>query len=418
MKAIVICPDRRAEVAFLARKLPLVLVPVLGPSLIEHWLVHLAGAGVKAVILLAPDRPEQVRAAVGDGGRWGLNVEVVAQAREATPAEARARWPESTIVLADRLPAAPDVPLFESAAGFFSALQQWHPLAAPQRLGVRELQSGVWAGLRCRVDPSATLIAPCWLGQNVWVGARARVGPDAYIEDSALVDHEAEVARSWIGPWTYVGALTQVTESLAWADGLQNHRSGSFTEITDAFLLGDLRGEHGFRRSSPWYGRVAALLALVLTCPLVGVAFLRHAGSGRPLFERRRATVPTAVVGTRNLREMVYRELNGLGGLGRRWPQLWNIVRGEFTWVGNRPLEPAQAARLETEFEQLWLSAPVGLVSLADAMGCREEFSEEAQVHSGFYAVRSGPRLDRALLRWLFTPLPKHRLNFNLRKCT
>lgn len=408
MKAVVICPDRRGEVAFLARKTPLALVPVLGPSLLSHWLTQLADSGVKEVTLLASDRPDQVRAAVGGGERWGLKISVVAEARELSVAEAQKRFSLEQIVLADRLPALLNAPVFESYTGFFNALKSWQPLAHKHRIGAREITPGVWAGLRCKIDPSAKVIAPCWLGENVWVRANAIVGPDAFIEDSALVDHDAEVARSWVGPWTYVGGLTHVNQSLAWADGLLNHANDSFTEVVDLFLLGDLRGGRGFARSSPWFGRLAALLAGIVTSPIVLLAAIKNSGSGKRLFKRKRAVVPTAVTTNSALREMDYSELNGFTGIARRWPQLWSIARGDFTWVGNRPLTRAQAAHLETEFEQLWLAAPVGFVSLADTFGCAERLDDEARAHSSFYAVRAAARLDRAVLRWLlFGVTPK-----------
>ncbi len=398
MKAVVICPDRRAEVAFLARKTPLALVPVLGPSVLAHWLTALADEGVKEVTVLASDRPDQVRAAIGRGERWGLKIEVRAEPVEISVGEAQKQFPIGKIILADRLPALPDAPLFESYGGFFAALKLWLPLAGTHRVGVREVAPGIWAGLRCKVDPEAKLSAPCWLGENVWVRGGARVGPDAFIEDAAMVDSDAEISAGWIGPRTYVGALTQVQNSFAWADGLLNHVTGSFAEIVDAFLLGDLQGEHGFVRSSPWFGQLAALAALVLTSPILIFAWLKNGGA-KNLFSKKRAVVPTAVAGTKSLREMDYAELNGFRGKWRRWPQLWSIAHGDFTWVGNRPLTRAQATQLETEFEQLWLAAPVGLFSLADTFAGEEDFGDAARAHSSFYAVRAGTRLDREILR-------------------
>ena len=214
MKAIVICPDRRAETAFLARTSPLVLVPVLGPSVLSHWLTALADRGVKEVIVLASDRPDQVRVAVERGERWGLKIEVRAESMEISVAEARQRFNVEDVVLADHLPVLPAMPLFESYTGFFAALIAWLPLAGKQRVGTHEIAPGVWAGLRCKIDPSAKVIAPCWIGENVWVRGRATVGPNAFIEDSALVDNDAEVTAGWIGPHTYIGALTQVRNSL------------------------------------------------------------------------------------------------------------------------------------------------------------------------------------------------------------
>ena len=408
MKAIVICPDRRAETAFLARKTPLALVPVLGSSVLAHWLATLADRGVKEVTVLVTDRPDQIRTAVGRGERWGLKIEVRAEPVEISVAEARQRFTGAEVVLADRLPAQPDAPLFESYAGFFAALKAWLPQAGKQRVGTREIAPGVWAGLRCKIDPSATVIAPCWLGENVWVRAHATVGPDAFVEDSAMVDNDAAITAGWIGPRTYVGSLTQIRNSLAWANGLLNYTNGSFMEIVDAFLLGDLQGEHGFVAKSPWLGRLAALVALGLTSPVLLVAGVKNGGT-KNLFLKRRAVVPTAVTNAKLLREIDYFELNRLRGKWRRWPQLWDIVRGKLTWVGNRPLTRAQALQLETEFEQLWLAAPVGLFSLADTFGGADEFDDEARAHSSFYAVRANEKLDRQILWRIFCALPKSR---------
>lgn len=398
MKVVIICPDRRAETAFLSRKTPLALVPVLGPSLLAHWLTALADGGAKEVVVLASDRPDQIRTAVGRGERWGLKIEVRAEPVEISVAEARQRFSVEKAILADRLPALPDQPLFDNYAGFFAVLKLWLPLAGKHRVGTREISPGIWAGLRCKIDPTAKLVAPCWLGENVWVRDRATVGPDAFVEDTAMVDSDAEVAASWIGPRTYVGALTQVRNSFAWADGLLNHVNGSFTEIVDAFLLGDLQGKHGFVRRSPWFGQLAALLLLVFTIPLLIFAWLKNGGS-KNLFLKKRAVVPTAVTGTQSLREIDYSELGCFRGKWRRWPQLWSIAHGDFTWVGNRPLTRGQVAQLETEFEQLWLAAPVGLFSLADTVAGEDDFGDTARAHSSFYAVRAGGRLDREILR-------------------
>ena len=94
-----------------------------------------------------------------------------------------------------------------------------------------------------------------------------------------MIDNDAEISAGWIGPRTYVGAQTEVRNSFAWADGLLNHVSGSFVEIVDTFLLGDLQGEHGFARSSPWLGQLAALLLFGFTCPLVIIAWLKNGGA-------------------------------------------------------------------------------------------------------------------------------------------
>jgi lipopolysaccharide/colanic/teichoic acid biosynthesis glycosyltransferase len=72
-------------------------------------------------------------------------------------------------------------------------------------------------------------------------------------------------------------------------------------------------------------------------------------------------------------------------------------MRGDFAWIGNRPLSPREAARLANDFERLWLAAPLGLVSLADTEAGRGFFNDEACAHASYYAAQANWRLDAAI---------------------
>jgi len=148
-----------------------------------------------------------------------------------------------------------------------------------------------------------------------------------------------------------------------------------------------------------WLGRLAALLLIVATSPVLLVAWLRHVGTGRPFFTRRSAmAVGRADEPHLTSDVFAYRELNSFSGWLRRWPQLWNVVRGDLAWVGNPPVTREEAAELKTEFERLWLAVPPGLVSLADARGCPERMGDEARAHATFYAASRNRRLDASIL--------------------
>ena len=104
------------------------------------------------------------------------------------------------------------------------------------------------------------------------------------------------------------------------------------------------------------------------------------------------------------LRTFAYYELAGGSNWLKRWPQFWSVARGDLAWVGNRPLRPTQALGLGNDFERLWLTAPVGLVSLADANGCTDGLNDETCAHASYYAVNASVRLNwfvlsRALFR-------------------
>lgn len=245
MNTLLICPGERPAVAALASTAPLACVPLLGECLIEYWLTHLAGRGVRHVRILASDRPQCVRAQTGDGSRWGLQVEVIPVEREFSTGEAAAFFlppapagQEHEVILLDHLPGHPDRPLFESYADWLRMLASWMPEAhTPLRVGLREIQPGVWTGSHAQISPGARLVAPCWIGAHVHIGADAVIGPGAIVEDRAWIEDSVEISHSIVGPDTFVGRLCALDHSLAWGNVLVNCEDNSCLAISDPFVL-------------------------------------------------------------------------------------------------------------------------------------------------------------------------------------
>jgi NDP-sugar pyrophosphorylase family protein len=244
MNAILICPGERSNVGFLSVSSPLINVPLLGEPVIGHWLTALHSQGYRRALILAADRPEQTACLVDHGARWGVHVEVRSETRELLPEEALRKYGQSelpvdaaSVFVIDHLPGL-EFNLFESYCQWFSSALAWLPHWSKQpRVGITELQPGVWIGMRTHVAPSARLIAPCWLGDNVWIGEDAVIGPNAIVEHRVVIESAAEVVQSFIGPETFVGSLTTVNQSIAWGSMLVNWRNGSCTTVPDAFLL-------------------------------------------------------------------------------------------------------------------------------------------------------------------------------------
>ena len=248
MKTLLICPAIRPAVPELAKNGPLATAPILGECIVSHWIEHMAMLGARDVRVVAADRADRVRAILGDGARWGVQLEVIAASIEPTPAEATAHyradgdagWLEAPndIIVMNHLPGCPELPLFESYASWFAAQLAWMPYAlTPSRVRVSELRPGIWVGRRAHLSPTAELIAPCWIGDQVFVEPGAIVGPGAIIEDRSVVADDARITQSWVGPDTFVGPMTSVASSLAWGSSLTNWRSDSSLQVPDPFLL-------------------------------------------------------------------------------------------------------------------------------------------------------------------------------------
>jgi len=411
MKAILICPGERTEVAALSEYMPLSNLPILGKPLLEYWMEHLAQRGVRHVDVLATDRPEQVRSLLGEGRRWGIQVVVLPEIRELTISEAHRRYSDASspggelISLVDHLPDRPEIPLFDGYAAWIAACESELPrAAAANRLGVREVKPGVWVGLRACISPGAELRAPCWIGEDVFVGNKTVIGPMTILEQGAFAERGAEIAHSVIGPDTFVGENTELKNSIAFGDTLVNWKLDSAVKISDAFLLSSIRPGRSAFRPVGMLSRITALFALILTAPFALIfilsAKLHKVSAFRPLLAvRPRISGPLPVTGD----TMVYYELANTRSWFRRWPQFWNIVRGQFAWVGNRPLKPSQAARLTNEFERLWLTTRLGLICLADTESGCDVRNEEARAHASFYAAHANWVLDwKIFLRAVF----------------
>jgi len=409
MKALLICPGERKAVAALAEACPLSNVPILGKALIEYWLEYLAECGATHVCVLATDRPEQVRALVGDGARWGLRVEVLPEFRELAVDEARAKYqsenePEwlpapDDAQLMDHLPRLQGHFLFASYADWVAALQAWMPRAAtPDRIGLRQIKPGVWAGLHTQIAPDAELYAPSWIGENVYIGPGAVIGPYAVLESGAYVEGDAEITGSVIGPATFVGKFTEVCRSIAWGSTLVNWKLDSCIKVADAFLLCGLGRPRDQFQAGGLLGRIAAAWVITLTLPLALFAVLKTVLQGKRVLRAHLAVRPQPAGAVPMIGDtLIYYQFTGVPGWLRRWPQLFNILRGDFAWIGNRPLSPREAMRLTNDFERLWLAAPLGLVSLADTEAGRGFFNDEARAHASYYAAHANWRLDGAI---------------------
>lgn len=74
MKAIIFCAGKGTRLEPLTSSRPKHLLPVAGAPLIEHTLRGLKGAGVREVLIVVHHLGEQIKLALGDGARLGLDI--------------------------------------------------------------------------------------------------------------------------------------------------------------------------------------------------------------------------------------------------------------------------------------------------------------------------------------------------------
>jgi NDP-sugar pyrophosphorylase family protein len=282
MKKVLICPGERPALASLAEAMALVQLPVLGKSLLEHWLEQVARQGTKEVLVLTTDRLKELRRLVGEGERWGLRVEVRSEVRELSLEEARHKYrldsagSEGQAVLIDHLPQLPGQPVFESYAAWLAAVERLLAKQLfPTCVGLREVKPGVWVGRRSRIARDAELRGPCWIGENVWIDSGAIVGPGAIVENRAFIGKGAEIVQSLIGPETFVGENTDVKASLACGGKLINGRMNSVMQMPDPWLLCALRERHVRVGAKAWRRQLDSWLMMGLSLPVGMMTYLK-----------------------------------------------------------------------------------------------------------------------------------------------
>lgn len=391
-KLILICPDACSELDEIIDGIPIPLAHYIGKPLIEHALDGYSRLGITDILLLVSDRPSDVRAYVEDGAAWGLKLQISPEARELSVSEAQERYAAfgaDAIHTLRALPQANEQEIIKNAQTWHQSRASLLPLIAKGVLGAREISEGIWCGMKTVIHPTAILIAPCWIGQNVQISAHTRIGPNAFIENHTVIDTHAIVENSSISPRTYLGSMASLMDSIATGDLLLNWKNGSQTRICDSFLLSRLDPPQQ-ALSSP-FGRLSAFILLMVFSPLALLAVCK-----KSFVLKHEAVLPSEPGAS--VRSISYYVMPFLPGYLQRWPQLWRVVTGHFTWVGNPPLNQEEASALEGEFERLWLSVGPGIFTAPEAEGCRFPWDDAARAHAALFATQPSARWKRKII--------------------
>jgi len=246
-----------------------------------------------------------------------------------------------------------------------------------------ELQPGIWVGPNSIIHPSARLTPPLFIGAGSRIGRDVELGPDTVIGVGAVIDDGVTVEQSTVLSYTYVGQFLHLAERVAHQSELIDVKTGVNIQITDPWLLSAVDPTLSSSLLRSVAERALALCALIVSAPfLLCISIAIWLSTGGPIMTRvqRVGRMPMAkgrmnlaqlqVIGldhfrTRNAgnaptklgKELELWELN-------RLPELWNVVRGDISLVGVKPLPADSTATLHEAWQQRRFDAPVGFTGL------------------------------------------------------
>jgi glucose-1-phosphate thymidylyltransferase len=229
MKALILSGGRGTRLRPITHTSAKQLVPIANKPILFYAIESVVAAGVTEIVMVVGDTADEIRAAVGDGSRWGAEVTYVRQtaplglAHAVKEAEAYLRDQSFVMYLGDNL-------VTDGITRFVRRFSESGPDAlillarvqAPERFGVAELRDGQVARLVEKPSAPASdlaLVGVYLFGPRIFEAVHA-ITPSARgeleITDAIqwLVDHRARVEPHVIdGWWKDTGRLEDMLDA-------------------------------------------------------------------------------------------------------------------------------------------------------------------------------------------------------------
>ena len=279
----------------------------------------------------------------------------------------------------------------------------------------RHAAPGVWLSRNVALHPTAQLVPPVYIGADTQVGAGVRLGPDVAIGNGCVLDSRAALANAVIFPGSYVGEGLVLTDAIVDKNHLIHTRRRKVVAVTDNFILGNMAEKHIRRWLVRRLSRLAGLVLLILSLPLllVTAVLLKLLREGPVVYRKKAVRLPATL---QNLEQRTFRfysfvpfdgsdgqplepRLTSLHGILLRFlPALYNVARGELSFVGVPPRTAAEIRDLPRDWQAIYLAAKPGIVTEAAVVCGHDPSDDELFASETVYVASAGGRYDLKML--------------------
>lgn len=303
-------------------------------------------------------------------------------------------------------------PAYKAAqhAALSSAGNDGHILDGTTRaLEAKQIADGIWVGRNHVIHPSVRIAPPIYIGDNCQLGRDVDIGPDVILGKNVVIDDGATISESVILDYTYVGQLANITNRIISKNLMIDVKTAERVEIVDTFLLGEAHPaliDSWLRRI--WDTAVSfclLLLTLPITLPLGLITWLttgRVIEQQTYLGRRPNSSVNNYELGTFTMHHFNTRRSDGeLARFGRwlkksemyRLPELWNVLKGDMSLIGVKPLQSAEAAKIVEAWQRQRYQYPAGFTGLWYIQTNSDSDLDEVLIADAYYVAtrtRSG----------------------------
>lgn len=444
------------SMAPLLEKRSIAMLPVAGKPQIQFWCEHMSLIGVTSLQIFVRRYPEQVRAFVGEGERWGLNIEVITlpesiaerdayrfimpNIKEASliasmdrfPVSELAAWLESETVIKTlendlALELIADLTIVDVKTlqdivdGKAVSMSTKRKMATRTMATPRdfwqinmdvlngdipdplppgyEIENGLNIEAGVQIKPGFEFKSACRLGRHSLIDSNVSLGDSVVIGADSIIDRNSAVNESVIFDHTYVGSHSELNRIIADGPMVYHVDLEQATWIDDPYIVGSTRAKP---RKVSFAQRLAAILLLAIFIWPVIVFYLgRHMVKKSAIVEDR-LYLPEG----RNLKgEVNYRELPVLSlyvehPAWRKITWLTHVVKGDLALVGTSAQTNRKVSYPEWAVEHIW-EMP-GLINLEDFNDSSKSNPESRFVSDAYYLATRGFRTNlKIVFKWM-----------------
>lgn len=282
----------------------------------------------------------------------------------------------------------------------------------------KQISHGIWVGRNSLIHPTVNLESPVSIGDNTIIGPNVELGPNSIIGANVVIDSDASIRDSVVLDGTYVGHLMNIESRIVYKRLVVDLTTAQSIEIPDQLLIGETFNaisDSSLRRIADL---IFAWICIFFSFPLlISLSILSYLFTGRifewvPALGTRKKPNGQNSLGPEYSFNLLHFPINNADKestwFGRqikrlewhRLPELWNVINGDMSMVGVKPLSPTDRYLLNEPWQKSRNVCFPGFTGLWYTELSHKADLEDILITDAYYAAIRHWRRDVSII-WL-----------------